>query len=281
MLRDFQPSLSSVSRQLDSAGQAIAEASGTVWTGASASPGINDSPFGGSGTWQGGDDGKGGGDFINGWSGGGGGGGGAGADGGPFGIGHDYPGHSSITVLNGHGYSTVDLNQSQANFGGSIHAADGTLTANANFGASYNAIHLQGGGETGNIPFGPIEASGGVNYDATVGANVNGDATMTISRDKVEGEVKVDAFVGLQANASAHVDVGGLGASVTGTVSVGVGATLDIQGGYDHGHIKATVDIGATLGIGGSIKFNVDLNVDEAAKSVTNIAKDIFHWFGH
>ena len=288
VLRDFQPSLSSVSRELDSAGHDIAQAAGVSW-GTPITIG-RDSRF-------------------HGFSGGGGGGGGSGVIGGNGVINDTQPPEAldldpngspiqhdgTITYWDDHGtlidnsryhvgddqgHFNVDVGQVEAKYGGSFQSKDGSLQADANFDVGVYAVHMHGGGSTGNVPLGPVDASAGVSYDAYIGANAKGDANLSIGPDKLEGEVKVDAFIGEKAQATAKVDVGGVGGSVTGSVSYGLGATFDVQGGYDNGHVKATVDLGLTFGLGAGVKFNVDLNVNEAALSITNIGRDIFKLFG-
>lgn len=119
---------------------------------------------------------------------------------------------------------------------------------------------------------GPLHVAG----DAWAGAQVNGNAGLSVSQNGVLAQVGGDAFVGAKATATGTLkspEMAGVSASATGSASVsyGLGINGSATAGFKDGDLKFGGSFGATLGIGGGVNFAVDLNVKDA---VTNVVHD-------
>lgn len=167
------------------------------------------------------------------------------------------------------GQGNVQVGQVSAN--GSAHAGFDPKSLSASAGveghAGANLVNASGSVDT---KFG-THAEG----NATVGANVNGQAGVTVdpTHGNVSAGAHADAFAGAQAGGSVSQHIGPADVGATGHVRAGIGANFDADVGMKDGKIQAKVDIGATLGIGGDIGFNVSVDPGAAIK-------DVGHFFG-
>lgn len=150
---------------------------------------------------------------------------------------------------------------------GTIGLKDGMLAASGKASAEADLLKLEASGRIGNDTAALTGAA-----SAVIGAKAA--ASGSISAKGVEAKAGVNAFAGAQASATAQVNVGGVKPSVTGQVYAGIGAHANAEVSVTSTRIKASVDVGAALGVGAGVSFDIDINVSEVAKNLSNL----FHW---
>ena len=172
------------------------------------------------------------------------------------------------------------------NWNASLEA--GVIDASGYYNAtiSKDGIDAKFGGEVGiyavRAEYNAEVAGVNVALDGYIGAQAKGDASILIDSSGVAVAAGGSAFVGgrIDASASKEVELAGIKATgeARGSVSYGVGATAQIDGGYRDGSLKFDVDVGATLGVGMEIGFSVDLDIGGAVDNVTKAGSDAINW---
>lgn len=112
-----------------------------------------------------------------------------------------------------------------------------------------------------------------VHGKAFVGAELNGEAKVSLSTKGVTAKGGIDAFAGAKAGVTVTQTVGVAGhdvGSVTGKgeVYAGVGIKAKGEASYERGHLKLSGELGAALGIGAGVKVSIDVDVVGSAKAV-------------
>jgi hypothetical protein len=145
---------------------------------------------------------------------------------------------------------------------------DGTASINAEFGASANLIE---GSVSTNVAGVDLAAEG------MVGASA--EATGSIEFDPLNGSLgasgEVGGFAGAQVEGSAGM-TGDYGtAEVGGSLRAGIGAEASGDIGFDDGKFSLSGNVGATLGIGGSVSFDVEVDVYEVGGDIVDAGSDL------
>jgi hypothetical protein len=125
-------------------------------------------------------------------------------------------------------------------------------------------------------------AGANATVDAYIGAQARGEAGIVVGASGVMASAGASAFVGgrIDGSISKDVEVGGVKATgeARGSLSYGLGAKAEVEGGFDDGIFKLDADIGATVGLGAEVGFSVELDVTGAVDNVVDVGADAVDW---
>jgi hypothetical protein len=108
--------------------------------------------------------------------------------------------------------------------------------------------------------------------EAGGGAQAKGKVGVTFAPPQVAVNAKAEAFAGARAGYSAKGGVAGVGYGIECEVWAGVGAKAEINGGIDKdGKLKLDFAIGIAYGVGGQVKFGVEIDLKEVAKTASKV----------
>jgi uncharacterized protein YukE len=188
----------------------------------------------------------------------------------------EYGRSRNTAVWDGHRATSL------GNFGGSLGSVEESVKGSL----VYKEGALQASGEWSK---GFYAAKG--TYDASVAGvgiaavafagaeyNLQGNAVWDPKKGEVGAKAQFDEFVGAKAEGTATAEVGAVKAKATGGVSYGLGATAKGDIGFSEGHARAEFELGATLGLGVEGGISVDLDVNKAAKTITELGTDAVDW---
>jgi uncharacterized protein YukE len=134
------------------------------------------------------------------------------------------------------------------------------------------------------VEYGTEVAGVDVAAEGYIGAQAEGEADFRVNpvTGTAIASVGASAFVGgrIDGSASKEFDVAGVKADVgaRGSVSYGLGGKFEAEAGLDDGVFKADVDIGATVGLGGEFGFTAELDVQDAAENMVDVAEEGVDW---
>ena len=134
--------------------------------------------------------------------------------------------------------------------------------AGARMGGQVEASSRQDWGSVGSVPV-SSETTGTV----FVGAEAEGRAGITASKNQVAAGVGAEAFVGAKATASQSVTAGAVGGTVTGEAWAGAGVDIGADVTYKNGVIGWETDAKAGLGVGGGIGVDGTVDVGQVYQS--------------
>lgn len=151
---------------------------------------------------------------------------------------------------------------------GKLRVGDDGLSAT---GALVAGVALSGSGSVALAEHLAVKGSA----KAQGGAVAQGTARVNTEGVHADGEV----FAGARIEGKAGVDVGGVtvGGKASGWIGVGAEGSLDF--GFSDGKLKIGASAGAALGIGGSIGFNLEIDVAEVVDTVTDAAEAVGDFF--
>lgn len=164
---------------------------------------------------------------------------------------------------------------------GSVGLKEGAFTAQGNLHAQVTAIDA-----SGSLHLNPGELLGIGNYGidlagsthAGAKADAHGRVVIDPKNGVLAGEFGAGMMVGARAAVGGSVTLGKFGgASYNGEVWAGVGADLQLRGGFEDGKLKFGADFGLALLIGVRLGFDVSIDV----RGIVNAVKDAFNGIGN
>jgi len=130
------------------------------------------------------------------------------------------------------------------------------------------------GAYLGKVSYTTNVAGADVAANAFIGAQVKGDASAVFTSTQQYVGAGVSAFAGGKAEGKvSYMTDAGVGASVGGSVSYGIGAEASGKAGFDNGKFVLSGKIGATLGFGASVNFSVEVDPKKVANTVVDWGK--------
>jgi hypothetical protein len=163
-------------------------------------------------------------------------------------------------------------------------ASGGLNLANAELSAGvYSRLeaHLVGVSAGGKRKFGndAINTTTSVWSNAYVGGELGAKAGVTFNPRSGSAGVNagLSAFAGAKARGIVRQGFGVAGeeigrVGISGEAWAGIGASADVNAGFEDGHLKLGASLGAALGVGGKVGFSVDINVVGTAKVIGKAA---------
>jgi hypothetical protein len=130
-----------------------------------------------------------------------------------------------------------------------------------------------------NLQLGDGLVQGHAEAHAEAGAGGKATGKVGVSFDPPEAVVsaKAESFAGARAGYSAKGGAAGLKYGIEAEVWAGAGAKVEINGGLtDDGKFKVDFCIGASLGVGCMVRFSIEFDLKEFARTVGKVAGAVF-----